>query len=321
MLPAALTALERDLRGVFGKRLLSLVAYGLNPHRHPPPDDPGHHAAPRTNTDDGDRRVADRTGPARLRVADLGVARRGSRDPAPRPRTRTRSVAGCFPARVCGHRRGPRGRRGHEPVRTGGGGRPTTCAARARVQARSHLLHLREGFVEAGGNGNALAVLIVDSARPLAALVKGLARLDGREQLDALAAGRHAERILALSGRRHNRCDRADARARNHGHRRRADLPDVSGGDGTAGRARRSLAPMTAVQRFLSRRDPAPVRRPSWRAATAAARDGFARQAQPGPRSPRADPARQRLRAHHRSPTARARSTASSGRSKPPPAT
>ena len=68
------------------------------------------------------------------------------------------------------------------------------------MQARSHLLHLREGFVEAAGNGNALALLIVDSARPLAALVKALVRLDGTHEIDAAAAGRHAERILALPG-------------------------------------------------------------------------------------------------------------------------
>ena len=36
------------------------------------------------------------------------------------------------------------------------------------VQARSHLLHLRQGYLEAGGNPDALAVLIVGSAAPFA---------------------------------------------------------------------------------------------------------------------------------------------------------
>jgi hypothetical protein len=67
------------------------------------------------------------------------------------------------------------------------------------VQARSHLLHLREGFMEARGNAHALAVLIVDSAAPLAALLTSVAVLDGRGQLDPEAAGRHAEHALGLA--------------------------------------------------------------------------------------------------------------------------
>ena len=39
------------------------------------------------------------------------------------------------------------------------------------VQARSHLLHLREGFLETRGRSDALADLIVQSAAAFAALV------------------------------------------------------------------------------------------------------------------------------------------------------
>jgi hypothetical protein len=45
------------------------------------------------------------------------------------------------------------------------------------VQARSHLLHLREGFLETRGRSDALSVLIVRSAAPFAALLKSIARL------------------------------------------------------------------------------------------------------------------------------------------------
>jgi hypothetical protein len=199
MLPAALTVLERDLRGVFGKRLLSLVAYGLNPHRHPPPDDPGHHAAPepiRTMAIVESLTEQDLRGCASRISAwhDEGLA-----TPLLVPAHELDRSLDVFPLEFAAI--------GADHVVVAG----TNPFERAAVddndlrracemQARSHLLHLREGFVEAGGNGNALAVLIVDSARPLASLVKGLARLDGREPLDALAAGRHAERILALSG-------------------------------------------------------------------------------------------------------------------------
>lgn len=67
-------------------------------------------------------------------------------------------------------------------------------------QARSHLLHLREGFLETRGRADALAVLIVSSAAPFAALITSIARLEGRDAADAAGAGRHAERTLGLTG-------------------------------------------------------------------------------------------------------------------------
>jgi hypothetical protein len=59
------------------------------------------------------------------------------------------------------------------------------------VQARSHLLHLREGYIETRGRGDAIAELIRDSAAPLAGLVKSVARLIGAPEphgADAAAA-------------------------------------------------------------------------------------------------------------------------------------
>jgi hypothetical protein len=66
------------------------------------------------------------------------------------------------------------------------------------VQARSHLLHLREAYVEAGARADALAELVVRSAAPLAALLASIARLQGLEGGDPAAAGRHAEHLLNL---------------------------------------------------------------------------------------------------------------------------
>ena len=66
------------------------------------------------------------------------------------------------------------------------------------VQVRSHLLHLREGILEARGNGNALAILIVRSAAPFAALLGSVARLQGLDNHDPAAAGRLAERELQV---------------------------------------------------------------------------------------------------------------------------
>jgi hypothetical protein len=67
------------------------------------------------------------------------------------------------------------------------------------IQARGHLLHLREGYVETRGRGDALAVLIVRSAPAWSSLLQNLARLDGVTSNDVTAAVRHAERTLKLT--------------------------------------------------------------------------------------------------------------------------
>jgi hypothetical protein len=47
------------------------------------------------------------------------------------------------------------------------------------TQARSHLLHLREGFIQAAGDPDALAKLVSASAIPLRALLVNIAQLQG----------------------------------------------------------------------------------------------------------------------------------------------
>ena len=66
------------------------------------------------------------------------------------------------------------------------------------MQARSHLLHLREGYIETRGRADALSVLIVQSAAALAGLVTSVARLEIHTD-DPAAAARHAERALGVS--------------------------------------------------------------------------------------------------------------------------
>ena len=68
------------------------------------------------------------------------------------------------------------------------------------VQARSHLLHLREGFLETRGRADALSVLIVQSAAAFTSLVTSIARLEGHATDDVASAARHVERILETSG-------------------------------------------------------------------------------------------------------------------------
>ncbi len=67
------------------------------------------------------------------------------------------------------------------------------------VQARGHLLHLRQAFMETRGRADALAVLIVHSAPAWAALLQNVARLDGHASHDRSAAARHVERLLAVT--------------------------------------------------------------------------------------------------------------------------
>jgi hypothetical protein len=90
---------------------------------------------------------------------------------------------------------------------------PAHLRQACEVQARSHLLHLREGFLETRGRGDALAELLLRSAPPLVALVQSVARLEDRtapggeaaaamvEQKVGIPAG-HLSRIVQLSGRK-----------------------------------------------------------------------------------------------------------------------
>jgi hypothetical protein len=64
------------------------------------------------------------------------------------------------------------------------------------VQARSHLLHLREGYIETQGRSDALADLIARSSAPLSALLNSVARLNGGRDADAVLA-----EIASLNGK------------------------------------------------------------------------------------------------------------------------
>jgi hypothetical protein len=65
------------------------------------------------------------------------------------------------------------------------------------VQARSHLLHLREGYLETHGRGDRIADLIVRSAKPLSALLTSVVRLQGSEH-DGIEAARLVEQRVGL---------------------------------------------------------------------------------------------------------------------------
>jgi hypothetical protein len=168
-LPASVDVLERELRGVFGSRLQSLVAYGLRTHH-------GSHAPVRTlalveSLSEQDLRAC--AGKVKswhgaglatpLLVASAEFAR--SLDAFPLE----------FGAIIADHEVVA----GTQPFAQAKVD-PTDVRRACEVQARSHLLHLREGFLEAGGNSHAVAMLIVRSADPA-------------------AAARHAERAVGVT--------------------------------------------------------------------------------------------------------------------------
>jgi hypothetical protein len=73
------------------------------------------------------------------------------------------------------------------------------------VQARSHLLHLREGYIETQGRSDVLAQLITRSAAPLSALLRSVARLKGAHATDGVlgeVAGLNGKELSSDAARR-----------------------------------------------------------------------------------------------------------------------
>jgi hypothetical protein len=67
------------------------------------------------------------------------------------------------------------------------------------VQVRSHLLHLREGYIESRGRSDELASLISGSAASLAGLVRSVARLHGTPASTSVEAAELVERRANLA--------------------------------------------------------------------------------------------------------------------------
>ena len=72
---------------------------------------------------------------------------------------------------------------------------PADVRRACELQAKSHLIHLREGFLETRGDAAAVAHLIAASARPFRSLLANIARLEG-------AAAGEDEALAAFAGDR-----------------------------------------------------------------------------------------------------------------------
>jgi hypothetical protein len=184
-IPDGVSTLERDLRGIFGPRLQSLVAYRAARGSDPAPT----LAVVDALTADDLRACAERVAAwhdAGLATPLLLAAQEFGRSLDAFPLE--------FGAILVDHEVIV----GSDPF-DGLGVEAAHVRQACEIQARSHLLHLREGYVETQGRGDALAELIARSAAPFAALMMSVARLHGgAEPRDAGAAAVAMERAIGL---------------------------------------------------------------------------------------------------------------------------
>lgn len=192
----ALGALRSDLEQVFGPRLVSLVLYG----RHVPAADG---TAPPPGPEVAIHTLALVEAPG---YADLAAcaARRDSWDAAhlamplllsPEEFSSSLDV---FPLEYGAIITSHVAIVGDDPFRDITVGREDVRRA-CEVQAKSHLIHLREGFLQAGGNGSKVARLIAHSIDSFHTLLTNLAQLDRQDSANSDALARYAESHVGLS--------------------------------------------------------------------------------------------------------------------------
>ena len=76
---------------------------------------------------------------------------------------------------------------------------PADLRRACETQIKSHLLHLRQGFIESGGRPHSVATLVTASAPAFAALLRNVARLSGRATSSRTEATHEGARAAGLS--------------------------------------------------------------------------------------------------------------------------
>jgi len=176
---SALQTLERDLREIFGPRLQSLVHYGVHAYKAASHHRHGHHGAHEPAL------LHSLVVVDTLTVEDLrACARRitswhdaGLATPLMLPAGELHRSLDVFPfewSAIIADHTIVAGTTPFDGLRV----EPDDLRRACEIQARGHLLHLREGYVETRGRDDALAVLIVRSAPAWASLLDNMARLE-----------------------------------------------------------------------------------------------------------------------------------------------
>jgi hypothetical protein len=202
-IPVAVKTLEHDLREIFGSRVQSLVVYGIHAHHaeHGSAGQAhahGHEEPPLVHT----LTVVDSVGHDDLRACTARLRSwhdGGLATPLVLAAGEFARSLDAFPFEFSGilaDHTVVSGRDPFEGLRV----EPADLRRACEVQARSHLLHLRQGYMETRGRSDALAVLVVRSADAWVSLLQNIVRLEGLAGLDRAAAGRHVERALNLTG-------------------------------------------------------------------------------------------------------------------------
>jgi len=182
---SALQTLERDIREIFGARLQSLVHYGARAYKAASHHRHGHHGHHEpalvhalvvvdTLTADDLRGCAQRI----TSWHDEGLA-----TPLVLPQTDLDRSLDVFPfefSAIIADHVVVAGRNPFDGLDV----EPNDLRRACEVQARGHLLHLRQGYVEARGRDDALAVLIVRSAPAWASLLENMARIERKSAAD-----------------------------------------------------------------------------------------------------------------------------------------
>jgi hypothetical protein len=167
------------LRGIFGDRLRSVVAYGL----------------------DTGESVASLVLVSSLTMGDLdacaarahGWKRDGVATPLLLPEEEFRRSLDAFPLEYCEIVRAHEVLFGASPFDDATIERGDLRRA-CETQIKSHLVHLREGFIEAAGTPRAIADLVTASAAAFGALLRNIARLNGSVSRDRAIATRDGAR-------------------------------------------------------------------------------------------------------------------------------
>jgi hypothetical protein len=184
---SAAESLASELRGVFGERLRSVAAYG--PHVE------GDTSAPLTCL----------ALVASLTMEDLDACARLSSSwersnvatPLVLPETEFRRSLDAFPLEYGEIIRSHHVVYGNNPfidITIA----PDDLRRACETQVKSHLVHLREAFIESGGRPGAVASLVTASAPAFTALLRNVARLNGvltSDRGDATRLGAQAVRI------------------------------------------------------------------------------------------------------------------------------